>query len=582
MYDLLIRNGKLVDGSGAPARMADVAVKNGLIVAVDAAGSLGGSAARVVEADGLLVTPGFVDIHTHFDAQATWDPYFTPSSWHGVTSVVMGNCGVGFAPAAPDKHDWLIGLMEGVEDIPGAAMHEGIRWEWESFPQFLDALERAPHAIDFGTQVPHGPLRAYVMGERGAKNELANAADIAQMASMVRDGLKAGALGFSTSRTLLHKAIDGEFVPGTFAGLDEMFGIGRAMAEVGHGVFQIAAEHTQMAKEFQWMRALAQETGRTVSFSLSQTDMAPELWKTLVELLDGAAAEGLDIVGQVAGRAIGVMMGWQATAHPFATYPSWQTIKDLAWPERLAALRDPSFRARMLEETPLDMGFFASFITRSFDKMYVRGEHETFDYEPTPDRTVAAIAKASGRRPQEVAYDALMQRDGLAMMYFPLFNYANRSLEHLHALHSHPRTRMGLSDAGAHCGAVCDGGMPTFMLTHWTRDRSRGPRLSLEHIVRRQTSETARTFGLHDRGLVAPGYRADLNVIDYERLRFLEPRMAFDLPAGGRRLVQDAEGYVATFVAGTAIIEHGQATGAMPGKLIRGPQAAPARAATSA
>jgi len=576
MYDLLIRNGKLVDGTGTPGRLADIAVKDGRIVAVDGPGRLGTSAIRVVEADGLLVTPGFVDIHTHFDAQATWDPFFTPSSWHGVTSVVMGNCGVGFAPAAPDKHDWIIGLMEGVEDIPGAALHEGIKWAWESFPEYLDALERSPHAIDFGTQVPHGPLRAYIMGERGAKNELATPDDIDKMAAIVRDGLRAGALGFSTSRTLLHKSIDGEFVPGTFAGVDELFGIGRAMRDVGHGVFQCAAEHTQMRKEFVWMKALAAETGRTVSFSLSQTDMAPDLWKGLITDLEGAAAEGLDIVGQVAGRAIGVMMGWQATAHPFATYPSWQAIATLPWDARLAQLRDPAFRDRMLAETPLDMGFFAAFVTRSFDKMYVPDPAaRTFDYEPTPDKSVAAIAKATGRRPQEIAYEALMGDDGKAMLYFPLFNYATKSLDHLHTLHSHPQTRMGLSDAGAHCGAVCDGGMPTFMLTHWTRDRTRGPKLPLEHIVRRQTSDTARTFGLLDRGVIAPGYRADLNIIDYDRLRFLEPKMVFDLPAGGRRLVQDAEGYVATFVAGHCIVEGGKATGAMPGRLVRGPQVAP-------
>ena len=573
MYDLLIKNGKLVDGIGSAVRQADIAVKGGRIVAVDGPGTLGSSAARVIEGDGLLVTPGFVDIHTHFDAQATWDPYFTPSSWHGVTSVVMGNCGVGFAPAAPDKHDWLIMLMEGVEDIPGAALHEGIKWQWESFPEYLDALASQPHAIDFGTQVPHGPLRAYVMGERGAKNDAASPDDIAKMAALVAEGLRAGALGFSTSRTLLHKSSDGEFVPGTFASLDEMFGIGRAMRDVGHGVFQMAAEHTQMRKEFHWMKTLAAETGRTVSFSFSQTDMAPDLWKGLLGDLEGAAAEGIDIVGQVAGRAIGVMMGWQATAHPFATYPSWQKIANLPWEERLAHLRDPAFRAAMLAETPIDMGFFASFITRSFDKMYVpEPGARTFDYEPTPDRTVAAMAKATGRKPQEIAYEALMGDDGKAMMYFPLFNYATKSLEHLHTLHNHPRTRMGLSDAGAHCGAVCDGGMPTFMLTHWTRDRTRGPRLPLEHIVRRQTSETARLFGMYDRGVVAPGYRADLNIIDYDRLRFLDPKMVFDLPAGGRRLVQDAEGYVATFVAGTAIVEDGKATGNLPGKLVRGPQ----------
>lgn len=570
MYDLLIEHGKLVDGTGAPARIADVAIKDGKIVAV---GSNLGPAKRTIDATGKLVTPGFVDMHTHFDAQVTWDPYLTPSSWHGVTTVVMGNCGVGFAPAAPDKHDWLINLMEGVEDIPGAAMHEGIKWGWESFPEYLDVLAKTPRAIDFGTQVPHGPVRAYVMGERGAKNDEATPDDIEKMAAIVRDGLKAGALGFSTSRTLLHKSLDGEFVPGTFASRDELFGIAKAMGEVGHGVFQCASEHTQMPKEFQWMKVVAAEYGRPVIFTLSQTDMKPDLWKEIVALLEDAATQDIPIFAQSAGRAIGVMMCWRGTAHPFATYPSWQAIKDKPWAEIKAHLQDPAFRATLLADTPLDMGFFASFITRSFDKMYLMAGH--IEYEPEPSFSIAALSKSTGRRPQEIAYDALMEQDGEAMLYFPLFNYANKNLDHLHTLHSHPRVKMGLSDAGAHCGAVCDGGMPTFMLTHWTRDRKRGPKLELEHIIKRQTKETAEMYGLLDRGVVAPGYKADLNIIDYDNLRFETPQMVFDLPANGRRLIQDASGYVATIVSGEVIVENGKPTGVLPGQLIRGPQAAP-------
>lgn len=570
MYDLVIENGKLVDGTGAPARITSVAIKDGKIAAI---GDGLGPAKRVIDASGKLVTPGFVDMHTHFDAQVTWDPYLTPSSWHGVTTVVMGNCGVGFAPAAPDKHDWIISLMEGVEDIPGAAMHEGIQWGWETFPEYLDALEKAPRAIDFGTQVPHGPLRAYVMGERGAKNDEATPDDIEKMAAIVKDGLKAGALGFSTSRTLLHKSTDGEFVPGTFASRDELFGIAKVLKEVGHGVFQCASEHTQMPKEFQWMRVVAAEYGRPVIFTLSQTDMKPDLWKEIVGLLEEAATHDIPIFAQSAGRAIGVMMCWRGTAHPFATYPSWQAIKDLPWPEIKAKLSDPEFKAKMLAETPLDMGFFASFITRSFDKMYLM--QGGIEYEPEPSQSIAALSKASGRRPQEIAYDALMEQDAEAMLYFPLFNYANKNLDHLHTLHSHPRVKMGLSDAGAHCGAVCDGGMPTFMLTHWTRDRKRGPKLELEHVIKRQTKETAEMYGLMDRGVVAVGYKADLNIIDYENLRFETPKMVFDLPAEGRRLVQDASGYIATIVSGEIIVENGKPTGVLPGKLVRGPQAAP-------
>lgn len=572
MYDLVIENGKLVDGTGAPARITSVAIKDGKIVAV---GDSLGPATRVIDATGKLVTPGFVDMHTHFDAQVTWDPYLTPSSWHGVTTVIMGNCGVGFAPAAPDKHDWIISLMEGVEDIPGAAMHEGIQWGWESFPEYLDVLDRNPRAIDFGAQVPHGPLRAYVMGERGAKNDEATPDDIEKMAAIVKGGLEAGALGFSTSRTLLHKSTDGEFVPGTFASRDELFGIAKVLKEVGHGVFQCASEHTQMPKEFQWMKVVAAEYGRPVIFTLSQTDMKPDLWKEMVGMLEEAAEQNIPIFAQSAGRAIGVMMCWRGTAHPFATYPSWQTIKDLPWPEIKAHLSDPAFKEKMLNEQPLDMGFFASFVTRSFDKMYLM--QGGIEYEPEASQSIAALAKANGRRPQEIAYDALMEEDAEAMLYFPLFNYANKSLDHLHTLHSHPRVKMGLSDAGAHCGAVCDGGMPTFMLTHWTRDRKRGPKLALEHVIKRQTRETAEMYGLMDRGVVAPGYKADLNIIDYENLRFETPKMVFDLPAEGRRLVQDASGYVATIVSGEVIVEHGKPTGVLPGRLIRGPQAAPAR-----
>ena len=582
MYDLVIRNGKLIDGTGAPARFADVAVQDGLIAAV---GQDLGPAKRTIDATGLLVTPGFVDMHTHFDAQATWDPYLTPSSWHGVTTVIMGNCGVGFAPAAPDKHDWLIGLMEGVEDIPGSAMHEGIKWGWESFPEFLDVLDKMPRAIDIGAQVPHGPLRAYVMGEAGAKNGVASDDDIDKMAVLVRDGLKAGALGFSTSRTLLHKAMDGEFVPGTFASKEELFGIAKVLGEVGHGVFQCASEHTQMPKEIQWMKVVAAETGRPVIFTLSQTDMMPDLWKQIVGVLEEAAEQNIPLFAQAAGRAIGIMMCWRGTAHPFATYPSWLAIKDLPWAEQLAHLKDPAFRERMLAEQPTDMGFFASFVTRSFDKMYVASEGTSaaesqvgqpppvIDYEPTPSQSIAAMSTATGRRPQEIAYDALMERDGEAMIYFPLFNYANKNLDHLRTLHSHPRVKMGLSDAGAHCGAVCDGGMPTFMLTHWTRDRTRGERLPLEYIIKRQTQDTAVVYGLNDRGILAPGYKADINIIDYDHLAFEQPKMVFDLPANGRRLVQDARGYVATLVSGEVIIENGVPTGVLPGKLIRGPQA---------
>ncbi|MFT7623576.1 MAG: N-acyl-D-amino-acid deacylase [Myxococcota bacterium] len=569
MHDLVIRGGTIVDGTGAPRFTGDVAIDNGIITEVGTAGA----AKREIAADGLLVTPGFVDMHTHYDGQVTWDPYLTPSSWHGVTSVVMGNCGVGFAPAAPDKHAWLIGLMEGVEDIPGAALHEGITWGWESFPEYLAAIAKAPRAIDFATQIPHGALRAYVMGERGANNEDATPADIQAMHGLVVEALNAGALGFSTSRTMLHKSIDGVPVPGTFAARDELFGIGRALRDTGKGVFQLATDHQNVPKELEWMQALALEMGRPVMFNLSQIDQAPELWRAGLAGLEAAAAAGAEVYAQVAGRAIGVVMSFHLTAHPFATRPSFMQLAHVSPEQRRAAIDSPEFRAKVMAEEPIHLGDFETFVTTSFDKMFPLGAD--VDYEPNPADSVAGIAQRTGRKPEDVAWDLLAENGTEGMLYFPLFNYAQGSLDVLHQLHQHPRTRMGLSDAGAHCGAICDGGMPTFMLTHWTRDRTRGPLLSVEHIVRRQTRETAATFGLLDRGVLAPGYKADVNVIDYENLRFSRPEVARDLPAGGRRVLQRASGYVATIVSGTAIVEGGEQTGELPGGLIRGEKVGP-------
>jgi N-acyl-D-aspartate/D-glutamate deacylase len=578
MHDLVLRGGEVIDGTGAPARTADVAIDGDRITEVGRCGP----GRREVDASGLLVTPGFVDIHTHYDAQATWDPFLTPSSWHGVTTVVMGSCGVGFAPVAPDRHAWLIGLMEGVEDIPGAALHEGIRWGWESFPEYLDALEGTARALDIGAQVPHGALRAYVMGERGAKNDEATPQDVARMGALVREALEAGALGFSTSRTMLHKSIDGVPVPGTFAGKDELFGIGRAMAAAGHGVFQVASEHARVPAELAWMRELAEETGRPVMFNLSQIDQAPELWREGLALLDAARRDGAPLFAQVAGRAIGIIMTLDGTAHPLALHPSYQAIASLPLAERVLRLQDPALRARLLAEEPLRLGPFEEFITRCFPRMFLPDAAGNVDYEPGPETSVAAVAQRTGRRPLEVALDALLANGGRGLLYFPLFNYAKGDLGLLHELHRHPATLMGLSDAGAHCGAICDGGMPTFMLSHWARDRARGPRLPLEHVVRRQTRDTAAAFGLLDRGVLAPGFRADVNVIDLARLQLRPPELVRDLPAQGRRLLQRAAGYVATITAGQAILEHDELTGALPGRLVRGPQAAPALAPADA
>jgi N-acyl-D-amino-acid deacylase len=563
MHDLVIRGGRVVDGSGQPAKTADIAVDGDRITEVGRVGA----GKRELNGDGLLVTPGWVDVHTHYDGQVTWDPYLTPSSWHGVTSVVMGNCGVGFAPVHPEKRDWLIGLMEGVEDIPGAALSEGIAWDWESFPEYMDAIDRTPHAIDFAVQVPHGAVRAYVMGERGANNEEASAEDVTQMASIVEEALRAGALGFSTSRTLLHKSIDGVPVPGTFADRNELFGIGAALRNTGTGVFQIAAQHEDVPTELDWIDELAAWTGRPVSFNLSQIDPSPELWRKGLERLERANPQ---VVAQVAGRGIGIILCWEGTGHPFLNRLAYLPLHQLSPEERRIELRKPEVRRRIIEDQPVDLGDLGNLVTQSWHKMFVPREDGDLCYEPTHEDSVAAIAQRSGRSPEEVAYDALMELDGRGFLYFPLFNYSNNSLDPQFELLSHPRTLLGLSDGGAHCGAICDGGMATFMLTHWSRDRSRGPRIPLEKIVAMQTRETAMLFGLGDRGLLAPGMKADINLIDYEGLRLGHPSMAYDLPAGGRRLVQRAEGYVATIASGQTILEQGEPTGSLPGRLLRG------------
>ena len=571
MHDLVIRNASLVDGTGSPARPADVVVDDGLITSIEPAGS--GSAAREsVDADGRLVTPGFVDIHTHYDAQVTWDPWLTPSSWHGVTTVVMGNCGVGFAPAAPDRHEWLIELMEGVEDIPGSAMTEGITWDWASYPEYLDALDRRQHVIDVASQVAHGPLRAFVMGDRGAANETATDDDIDRMAALVEDGLRAGALGFSTSRTPLHRSKDGELVPGTTADARELLGIGQAIRRAGHGVFQFAPEHAIVpVAEWPWMRQLAAVTGQPVSVNLNQPDTATEVWRDVLRLLDEAHADGLPIYAQVAGRTIGILYCLHGSVHPLLFHPAYTEVAHLPMPERLAALAEPERRRRIVHDVPDDGGLFDKVVVANLGRIWAVADGD-IDYEPSADDSIAAVAARTGVPPMQLVLDQLTAHDGNGMIYAPFFNYAYGDLSMTYEATLHPHTRMGLSDAGAHCGAICDGGTPTFMLTHWARDRTRGPLLPLEYVVHRQTQQTADLYGLSDRGVVTPGRRADLNVIDLDALGFGPPRMAFDLPANGRRLVQKATGYVATYVAGARIVDHDTFTGALPGHLLRGPR----------
>ena len=567
MHDLVIRGGTLIDGSGAARFAGDIAIDAGVFTQV---GGKAGAAQRVIDAAGAIVTPGWVDVHTHYDGQVTWDPYITPSSWHGVTTAVMGNCGVGFAPVKPDRHDWLIGLMEGVEDIPGAVLSEGMQWEWETFAQYMDALARKPLAVDVGAQVPHGALRVYVMGERGiADDSVATADDIAAMAVELRSGLRAGALGFSTSRTLIHRGADGKLVPGTCAGRDELFGIGRVLGEEGHGVFQMTSNHIDMPAETEWMMALARETRRPVLFNLQQIDQAPHLWKSLVARLDEARAQGVPLIGSIPGRPAGVLYGWRASSQPFLFHKTWREGRDEPIEQRIARLRDPAVRAALLAEVVDIPDERARFMLRSFDKMY-RVDPQKPDYEPAPNEHAAAIAQARGISALEVVYEWLMAENGEGIVYFPIFNYSYHDFSHLHQLLQHPSTMISLGDGGAHVGYVSDAALPTFMLTHWTRDRSRGPTLPLEDIVRRQTSHTASVYGLHDRGLLKVGKKADVNIIDYERLACEAPYMAYDLPAGGKRLLQKARGYLATLVAGLPIYEGGELTGALPGALIRG------------
>jgi N-acyl-D-amino-acid deacylase len=568
VHDLVIRNGWVVDGSGDAGRSADIAIDNGLIVDVGPSVARG---SQEIDAAGRLVTPGFVDVHTHYDAQVSWDPWLTPSSWHGVTTVVMGNCGVGFAPAAPDRHDWLIELMEGVEDIPGSAMVEGITWEWESFPEYLDAVARRPRVMDVGAQIAHGPLRGYVMGERGASNEPALARDIAQMSHLVEQALRAGALGFSTSRTPIHRSKSGALVPGTSAAADELLGIGDALRRAGHGVFQYAPEHISLpSAEWPWMRELADRTGRTVSVNLNQPDDGPEVWREVLSLLEEDAVAGRPIVAQAAGRSIGLLMCLHGSVHPLMFHPAWGELAFASHGERVAILQSPEGRSRFVDVIPDDDLFRRVVLDRAVRMFPVEGSN--IDYEPSAEASVAARAARSGKSVMAIILDQLLADDGNGMLYVPFFNWAYGDLSFSYELHRHPSTRMGLSDAGAHCGAICDGGTPTFMLTHWTRDRSRGPKLPLELVVHRQTRQTAELYGLGDRGLVAPGYRADVNVIDYDALSFDTPRMAFDFPGGARRLVQRGRGYAAVVCNGVQTVADDEFTGALPGKLIRGPK----------
>lgn len=582
-HDLVIRKGLVVDGTGAAPFTADVAVTDGVITEVGA--SIDGPATRVIDAEGLIVTPGFVDIHTHFDGQATWDPILAPSSIHGVTSIVMGNCGVGFAPArpTPDQHDWLIGMLEGVEDIPGTALAEGLTWDWETFPEYLDALDRRPFAIDVATQVAHAPLRAYVMGERGADpNEMPTADELARMAALVKEGVLAGALGFTTSRTYIHRTRDGHPLGTRFSSADELLALTTAMAETGRGVVQLisdayqSADHDFAVTEMQLMEDIARSTGRPLSMTVQQPEPLPDRWREVGSWVDAGVGRGLPLATQVAVRPIGVLQGLTATVNPLMVCPSFAELLGRPLPEIVAGLRDPDRRDRIIAEHPVAVARIdglAGEMFGGFHKLYPM--ENPVDYEPGPEDSVAARAAARGVPAVEYVIDLLIEDDGNRLLYMPLFNFARGNLDDVREMLLRQNAVVGLSDAGAHCGAISDGSATTTAISHWVKNRRRGELLPLEFMVNHITQRTARHVGLLDRGVIAPGYRADLNVIDLDTLGTPPPRIVHDLPAGGRRLMQTATGYHFTIKNGAVSFENGEHTGALTGSLIRGAQPAP-------
>jgi len=564
-HDLVVRGGTVVDGTGAARRVADVAVDGDRITAV---GAVEGEGREELDASGLLVTPGWVDVHTHYDGQVTWDPLLTPSSWQGVTTIVMGNCGVGFAPVKPDRHEWLIALMEGVEDIPGTALAEGITWGWESFPEYLDVIGSLPHVVDVAAQVPHGALRGYVMGDRGADHEEVPTADeVDAMGRLAGEGIAAGALGFTTSRTVNHRSSDGRPTPSLTATADELLGIARGVGATGAGVIQLVADLVDFDREWQLIRGMAEVSGRPLSITtLSEAHRGD--WRTLLDHISRAQDEGLPIRGQVASRPVGVLLGLEGSINPLIGSATYQSLAGLPLADRVAALRQADTRDRILGE--LGGGGRVGFA--SFDGLFPLGDPP--DYDPGPSRSLAAIAEREGRQPIEVAYDVLLERDGKGLLYLPFANYADRDFATIRTMLLHPHTVPGLGDAGAHCGMICDGSMPTYLIAHWGRDVD--DPLPLEWLVSQQTRETAALVGLHDRGVLAAGYRADLNLVDQDQLGLLAPEMVQDLPAGGKRYVQRATGYRATVQSGQVTFRDGEPTGALPGQLIRGAQPSPA------
>jgi N-acyl-D-aspartate/D-glutamate deacylase len=576
MHDFVIRGGTVVDGTGAPARTADVAIDDGIVAQV---GRVDGAARRELDADGLLVAPGFVDVHTHFDGQATWDPHLTPSCWHGVTTAVLGNCGVGFAPVRPDAHEHLVELMEGVEDIPGTALHEGIQWDWESFPEYLDALERMPRAIDVGTHVPHAALRTYVMGER--EHGDATADDVEAMRTILRASMEAGALGFSTGRTHGHRSVHGDPVPGTFAAVAELDALSRAMDAAGRGVFQVVPTGIggieagdpdgSMETELEWMIELASTTRNAVTFLVMESNVEPDSWRPWFEAVHRVNAAGGNLRPQVADRCFGVLLGHQSRMNPFKYAPTYASLAELPLSERIERLRRDEVRDAILAEAH-ESNRASTTLDRIPDALFANlfPLGDELEYEPTPEQSVAAIAARDGLDPWALMYDLLLGAEGREFLLRPLLNFGRGSYDGLHDMMLDPASVQGLGDGGAHSSIVCDASMTTYMLTHWVRDRTRGARLPLEYAVKRLTRDPAELYGLGDRGVLAPGKRADVNLIDFDHLALRYPERVTDLPAGAGRLVQRSDGYVATLVAGEMVVDAGELTDARPGALVRG------------
>ena len=579
-FDLLITGGTIVDGTGKPRYQGNIAIKDGTIVAV---GEVTGEAKRTLDASGAIVTPGWVDLHTHYDGQASWDPDLAPSSLHGVTTIVMGSCGVGFAPCRKEDHDKLIQLMEGVEDIPGVALAEGLTWEWETFPEYMEALDNMPHTIDFCAQMTHDALRVYVMGDRAVHDEPATPEDIAQMQKILREGLEAGAYGFSTGRTDNHRSATGAHTPAANARKEELTGLAKAFEGLDHGVLQVVSDFDMTEgdqhfdKEFDLIDAMGTTAKRPLSLSLMQRDQSPNQWKWILKRTEEANEKGIPMKVQVGARAIGIILGLETTFHPFMGFPSYKKISHLPLAERVAKMKDPALKAQMLTEKSEPMAGDGSPIPPLADlllaqiemigmRMFKLGEQP--DYEPSMENSIGMKAVKKGESVLSGIYDALLEENGKALIYFPLYNYIEGNLNNLHTMLSHPHAIAGLSDGGAHVGTVCDASFPTFMLSHWARDR-KGDKFDLEQVVKKQTSDTAQFMGLPDRGEIAVGKKADLNIIDFENLNLLPPKLIQDLPAGGKRLMQLATGYKATIVSGEVIVENGKLTGARPGRLVR-------------